>query len=297
MTPTISPPRYPTQSPIATFDTREWAGFEIRESEGIGQNATIVSVYPKDLITREFKHGGGLRRYPLAAAPPDGYSKLVLSPTWTTLIDTSEDAAQSGSIQYKKVLIPARGDKGYARLIIKDLAGDAYSAQSGFTIGVGVIAGDDPTDQELSALRNGQRKMWEWLVRMADQWYNSGQDSQRKRISHPHQEAWQFLGSPDPGKHPWTISSFSHSDTKSCPACGDVIKSVARVCRHCSKDLVEFYLSHPHVPVDPNDIVVGHDLQLARAQLQAHAQSTTIPFSPGQSLSPSQSSSKSPKKD
>jgi hypothetical protein len=227
-------------------------------------HTTICSVYPGDLTHRllHSPSGAGRTNYFIPAVPlddPSAYELLHVWDAWATTLDTastlassmdtdSTGAGESGK-KYQLSPVPSRT---IAYDLVRHWAGDAPGARVGLTIGVGTIAGDVPSEEELASLRGIQSAYFRFLVEQAHTYHAQGLT---KEITDYHRRALRWLGSEDA---PW-YPKIERSIMKQCPACDERIKSTAVVCQHCRTNLPEYYaaLGYKLHEVQALDAVVG----------------------------------------
>lgn len=124
-----------------------------------------------------------------------------------------------------------------AKSIITDLTSHDIGSPSGYQIGIDVIAGPEPTAEELARLQ-AQRDGWcLFLVRQADTYYNKPES--RWMITDTHKAAAEALDIGNSPDHPW-IRSIKPGDNKQCIACQEYIPSRALVCPKCQTNLMRF---------------------------------------------------------
>lgn len=124
-----------------------------------------------------------------------------------------------------------------AKAILNDLTGHDIGSPSGYNIGVDIIEGPEPTEEELNKLQE-QRDGWcLYLVNQADRYYNRNET--RWMITDTHKAAAEALNIGNSPDHPW-IRSIKPGDNKQCIACQEYIPMRALVCPKCQTNLVKF---------------------------------------------------------
>lgn len=193
---------------------------------------TICSIYPAAL-TKLINHNGRTR-YHIEAAPRGSYSTLTVYDTqqWCQSTDAGE-----GRHQMVPLPIPVR-------IVAEDLvatwAGDTLGKRSGFKPGIGIIAGEIPTPQELAHLRNQQSALFNWYITSAMGLHMKGQGNE---ITDIHRLAAREMLDKGAERLPWfPVTDFEA--VKRCVACDKQISATALRCDHCHQPLADWYLKY-----------------------------------------------------
>lgn len=193
-------------------------------------HVTICSIYPMQLGPERRPYGPkrdsgsmlfkipGVKR---TDAPP--YQLLSVPDCWQRQRDwiklpTDPDA-------YYPTLVDC---ESVARDLVNNWTTGLLAASEGGHPGVGVIAGDVPTEAELSELNGKQTRFFEALYYAGQK---LAQDNNWKNITELHRQAALYLQkSTEDAK--W-VKPFNPEDLKSCPACQSRIPTLAFICPVC----------------------------------------------------------------
>lgn len=115
-----------------------------------------------------------------------------------------------------------------ARDLVNNWTTGLLAASEGGHPGVGVIAGDVPTADELSELGRKQTSFFEALYYAGQK---LSQDNNWKNITELHRQAALYLQK-NSSDSPW-VKPFNPDDLKSCPACQSRISALAFICPIC----------------------------------------------------------------
>lgn len=195
---------------------------------------TICSVYPAPL-ERQMLLGyrGGMTTFKL---PPVPAGKFAVLPVTSGYVLNTADMGPDLPPEEVPRPLPALA---IAEELIREWAGDQPANASGGTIGVGIIAGNLPTEEELTQLRDGQVAHLKWIVSKAGDLYREGKQT---HIKQRHRQALEWLvGEPDEHEYPWYLR-YDPAKMKDCPACFTKIPRQATVCRQCNVNLPKHYL-------------------------------------------------------
>lgn len=123
-------------------------------------------------------------------------------------------------------------------------AGLSVAAEEGgkCALGVGIIAGDEPAEQEVERLMSQQALYFTALVRSADQhWLNGAY----LNIAGIHRTAAKWLELPR-DKHEWmgVIPQAQQQQRVGCLLCGEMIVKGAVKCRYCATDLLAYCIEN-----------------------------------------------------
>ena len=244
-------------------------------------HVTICSIYPQSLSKRV--NHNGVTVYSIAGAPRGSYALLHVYDTqqWVRRPHQTDNV-------WEMLPLPLP-----ARIVADDLvnswASDTLGARSGFRPGIAVIAGDEPTSQELAALRSTQSALFNWYITDAMGKHIKGEG---KEITDIHRLAAKEMLDKGAERLPW-FPVVDFEAVKNCPACGKQINQNALRCDHCTTMLPTFYMEFGIVP--EGDPVVADFIARIKAQRAAQTEKPiTITPPPGVSVSSAPGVSVSP---
>lgn len=193
---------------------------------------TICSIYPGALRKR-VRHNG-LTIYEIPAAVRGSFVTYQVYDTqeWCSRPDPT-----NGNQHWMPMPIPARV---VAEDLVATWAGDTLGKKSGFTPGITIIAGDQPTKAELKSLRDGQTALFDWYVKDAHGKHTRGQSNE---ITDVHRLAARELLDKGVERLPWYPNTM-FADVKDCVACGKQIEAKSKVCDKCQTNLVDWYTKY-----------------------------------------------------
>lgn len=199
---------------------------------------TICSIYPTALHKR-VRHNGATN-YRIEAAPRGSYATLAVYDTQEVIarIDPTD-----GTKAYLPMPIPARV---VAEDLVHSWADDTLGKRSGYSPGIAIIKGDEPTAEELQSLRDGQTALFQWYVMDANGKHIKGEG---KEITDIHRLAAKELLDKGAERLPW-FPKVDFALVKDCLACGKQIEARAKVCPDCGTNLVDWYIKYN---LDPKD--------------------------------------------
>lgn len=236
-------------TPVINFaSTRPIAPTTNRRSE-----IRICSVYP---VTKkaERKHSHLIQRangtfglalttvYVLEAAPRDSYSLLACFDGLYAQTTFSPDGPRENTITPANIPVEV-----IASDLFNTWASHTIAAKEGHGPGIGIIAGELPTADELAFLREKQRAFFEWLVQDGNDKYLRGET---KNITNIHRQAAHWLLGEAAQQLPW-YPKMEQRQVKDCPRCAKQILAAALGCEHCSLDLIDWYSKYTHLTADP----------------------------------------------
>jgi hypothetical protein len=201
----------------------------------------ICSVYPVERRAerRHKRH----TTYILPAAPRDSYSICRVFDTVELTTMWSEDGTSENRIMMSPIPVDV-----VANDLVYTWSGQTIAAQAGHGPGIGIIAAELPTDEELAKLREKQRQFFEWLVQDANDKHLTGR---QKDITGTHRSAAYWLRGEAAQQLPW-YPKEEHRAVKDCPRCARQILKNALGCEHCSLDLIDWYTKYPNLEPDPH---------------------------------------------
>ncbi len=215
---------------------------------------TICSIYPAAL-TKRVNHNG-VTYYKMQAAPRGSYCTLQVYDTqqWIKRPDPNTD---SNNWEFHPMPIPAQivGED-----LVNTWGGDTLGARSGFKPGIALIAGDDPTPEELASMRKAQNALFNWFINDAQGLHVKGQTNE---ITDIHRLSAREMLDKGAERLPW-IAPIDFAAVKGCPACGKQILDTALRCEHCTTMLPQFYMDFGIVP--DNDAAVAAFIEKIKKQ-------------------------------
>jgi hypothetical protein len=221
-------------------------GIPLETLQGI--SVTICSIVPDTKVSQGYYHGGRLRHYTIEGADPVlGYSTLALQNTYTRILNTqaSPEEISAGGMQYRAAPITA---DLFARDLVREWVGDHQANQTGGNLGMMIIKGSEPLEEELASLNKAREIFCRTLVTQADDYDRIGK---KEKIRDEHRKALKWLGSEDVSQHPWfrEIRKIFYIPN-GCPACGSDVPMTAFVCKGCHTNIAEYFHKR-HKEVDP----------------------------------------------
>lgn len=179
--------------------------------------------------------------YALEAAPRDGYSVLAVFDALQPMTGWSQDGPKENTLTPGHIPVD---------VVANDLV-NAWSSQTivskhGYKPGIGLIAGELPTEAELARLREQQRAFFEFLVQDANDKHLLGET---KNITNIHRSSAHWLLGEAAQQLAW-YPKMEQRSVKDCPRCAKQILSAALGCEHCSLDLVGWYERYTHLKPD-----------------------------------------------
>lgn len=217
-------------------------------------HVSIVSIWPAAL--RAERRHNGITTYQMAAAPRGSYSKLVVYDTQQMVPQPSERSAKP---EWSPRPIPAII---IAQDLVSTWGGDTLGARSGYRPGIGMIAGDNPTVEELAALRSTQNALFNWFITDANGKHMSGEGV---LISDTHRLAAKEMLDRGAERLAW-YPVVDFAAVKDCVACGKQINQNALRCDHCTTMLPDFYMKYEIVPA--NDPAVASFIERIKLQTE-----------------------------
>ena len=235
-------------------------------------HVSIISIWPAKLMAT--RRHNGITQYEMAAAPRGSYSKLVVYDTQAWQINVDESASMSN----RKTVQTLAPMPIPAIVVAQDLvnwwAGDTLGARSGFRPGIGMIAGEDPTPEELKSLRDTQNALFNWFITDAMGKHLQGLGIE---ISDTHRLAAKEMLDKGAERLPW-YPVVDFAAVKDCPACGKQINQNALRCEHCTTMLPQFYMDFGITP--ENDTAVADFIARIKVSKEKQAQETPRPTEP-----------------
>jgi len=194
---------------------------------------TIASVYPiecKAIRDYGFTRDGGMTEFVLPAAKKGEYTTLKICDMFQRIQDIDAMTA-SGRNANKEFFVE-----------VSTLAADLHThwavqrmgTGNGFRPGIMIIAGDEPTAEELASMNAIQKGYFEGLF-LEGQAYAEKHDF--KQINEIHRAAAVWLGL----DAKWVANiGEQHVGWKECTACFEKINALATICKVCRSPQPEF---------------------------------------------------------
>lgn len=179
--------------------------------------------------------------YIIEAAPRDGYSVLAVFDALQPMTGWSQDGPKENTITPGHIPVDV-----VASDLVNSWASQTIVSKDGYKPGIGIIAGELPTEAELAKLREQQRAFFEFLVQDANDKFLLGET---KNITNIHRNAAGWLLGDAAQQLAW-FPKMEHRQVKDCPRCAKQILSAALGCEHCSLDLVGWYERYAHLTPD-----------------------------------------------
>lgn len=190
-----------------------------------GSVVTLCSVYPLGLVAT--MNWAGITTYHLKPSPPEGCSLLRVGDSYQNIqnLINPEDYP----------VIPAPITAMQAAVSLKEhWVGNAIGAESGYTIGLDLVPGDEPTEEFVTNLRERQRRYFLYLIQKADAHFAR---QEFKMIGEPHFAAARWMGLDN--RQWYTIPH--QQQLSECVACNKRIPFGQLVCDHCGTNIPIFY--------------------------------------------------------
>jgi hypothetical protein len=198
---------------------------------------TLISVYPLEL-SLELRHEG-TKTYVMAAAPPDGYSQLVVDDTFASVKNFT-----SGQLYPAPVPAAAVADN-----LVNSWTKGRVGSADGLGPGVLVCAGTVPQPAEIAEAKARQTNYFRSLVNDADIKFTK---EGAVNITDDHRLAAKWMGVKD---RKWAQPMIPKSLVQ-CPACREEVYSEAILCKHCHTNIPEFLASQQSKQAEVEQISV-----------------------------------------
>ncbi len=198
-------------------------------------NANGTAPFPTHALTCDTE-------YVLEAAPRDGYSVLAVFDAMQPTIGWSQDGPKENTFTPGHIPVDV-----VANDLVNSWASQTIVSKDGYKPGIGIIAGELPTEAELNHLREQQRAFFEFLVQDANDKHLLGE---MKNITNIHRHSAHWLLGEAAQQLPW-YPKMEQRSVKDCPRCAKQILANALGCEHCSLDLVGWYERYTHLTPDP----------------------------------------------
>lgn len=182
----------------------------------------ILSVFPLEQFL-ELRHEG-IKRYVMPAAPKGAYSTLLVHDTYAWNRNWHDDAFSLFQAPISAGVVAAN--------LVQVWAQNQIGTEGGLGPGILICADLEPTEDEIAAANAKQEDYFRFLVNQADTFY--GQDN-LVAITGMHRLAAEWMGATREWRKP-----IEQVKLVACPACGEEIRNIAKVCRWCHTDLREF---------------------------------------------------------
>ena len=186
----------------------------------------IASVYPLECKAQRdygFTRSGGMTEFVLPAAKKGGYSTLKISDMFQRIQDVDAMTA-SGRQTNKDFFVEV---SSLAKDLYTHWAVQRIGTGNGFLPGIKIIAGEEPTAEELAEMNAMQKGYFEGLF-LEGQAYAEKHDF--RQINEIHRAAATWLGL----DAKWVANiGEQHKGWKECTACFEKINALATICKVC----------------------------------------------------------------
>lgn len=180
--------------------------------------------------------------YVLEAAPRDGYSLAAVFDALQPQTGWSPDGPRENTFFPGHIPVQV-----VATDLVNTWASQTIASKEGYKPGIGQIAGQIPTEDELTHLREQQRAFFEHLVQDANDKMLRGET---KNITNIHRHSAHWLLGEAAQQLSW-YPKMEQRSVKDCPRCARQILAAAKGCEHCALDLIDWYNRFPHLTPDP----------------------------------------------
>lgn len=216
----------------------------------------ICSIWPADLRQRMRNHRQ--KHFFLPAAPRGSYSLLYVHDDGEYSNRPRPDSPEDDWLFLPKPAIVI------ATSLVELWAKNTLGKPSGFYPGIGIIAGEDPTQQELAALRAGQSALFDWYITDGNGKHIRGDHTE---ITDIHRMAAKEMLDKGAARLPW-FHSIEFAAVKTCDACGDQINANAKVCPSCKENLIDWYMKYD-LSTDGDPVIAAAVSRIKLAQENA----------------------------
>lgn len=179
--------------------------------------------------------------YQIPAAPRDSYAILACFDAMALMTGWSPDGPKENTLTPGHIPVEVVSND-----LVNTWSAHTIAAQDGHGPGIGIIAGELPTDAELAHLRERQRAFFEWLIQDGNDKFLRGET---KNITNIHRQAAHWILGEAAQQLPW-YPKMERRIVKDCPRCAKQILAAALGCEHCSLDLIDWYEKHTHLKPD-----------------------------------------------
>ncbi len=224
--------------PIALEAVRRHNGMIPYQHPAVSRDGILVRTYNPEVLANTNRVPEGTKLFSDESRPSEatkGYALIRVCDTFTWARDFTQDKER-----FFPHPVPARD---VAEDLHRAWASDAIEADGNAGPGMTVIAGDEPTADELEFVREKQTTYFRRLVVDGHTMHSRGQ---LKDISDLHRAGATWMGA---NNLPW-LPKLEQVQMKPCPACANEIRAMAVVCQFCNQNLPDFYLKYGIVP-DP----------------------------------------------
>lgn len=231
--------------PLYLEQGRRHNGLMVYQHPPADKNSILVRTYNPEVLANTNRVPEHLKAFTDEVQPTEvnhGYSLIRVCDTFQWTRDFTQDSER---------FIPHPLNCG---IVADDLrtawASGGVLADGNAGPGMVVIAGAEPTTDELAGVRSKQTDYFRRLVNDGHAMFAKGL---LKDISDLHRAAAKWLGA---NNLPW-VPKIEQVELKKCPACDNDIRKNALRCQECMADLPDFYLKYGLVPDVNSDPVVA----------------------------------------
>jgi hypothetical protein len=252
--------------PLAMEQSRRHNGVITYSHPAVPKDSITVRTYNPEVLANTNYVPEHLKLYVDDSRPCEvntGYALIRFCDTFTWTRDYTQD---------REIFIP---HPITCQLVAKDLCtawgSDSIQADAGAGPGIMVIAGDEPTPEELFQVRTKQSTYFRRLINNAHTLFSQGN---LKDISDLHRHGAKWMGA---NNLPW-LPKLEQVEMKPCVGCGNEIRKQALRCEKCQLDLLDHYLKWNMLP-DPMVDPIVHET-LSRILASRKGNSRTPPPQP-----------------
>lgn len=231
--------------PLYLEQGRRHNGLIVYQHPPSDKNSVLVRTYNPEVLANTNRVPETLKAFHDETRPAEvnhGYTLIRVCDTFQWTRDFTQDSE-------RYIPHPLSAD-----IVAVDLqrawASDSVLADAAAGPGITVIAGSEPTAEELAAVREKQTNHFRRLVNDGHALFAKGLV---KDISDLHRAGAKWLGA---NNLPW-VPKIEQVELKKCPACDNDIRKNALRCQECNADLPDFYLKYGIVPDPLNDPIVS----------------------------------------
>lgn len=212
-----------------------------------GQTLTICSVFPRPMVAaRNYNPAvsGGRSIFRINAAPKGEYRTMTISDCWELI---QSDRSQIGAPAYDPRMVLVQD---IANCLLNEWAVNIAGTRSGQRPGIKVIAGPEPTEEELADLNAMQSAYFDGLI---NEGVAFAAQHDWRSIGGLHRDAARWRGvDQSEEKYKWVNALGEQSEKKECHWCAEKILARAKFCRYCQKEQpTADSAAPPPAPVQP----------------------------------------------
>lgn len=199
------------------------AGRRSMPMPGTSGSRLILSVFPMTQ-SQDLMHEG-IKRYTLDAAERNSYVTLLVEDTYAVCRNLHADG-----VEFYSAPVPA---SVVAQNLVKSWSTGLIGTTDDLGPGILVCKDLDVTDAEITTANGRQAEYFRFLINEADAKQLQGKANE---ITDIHRLAANWMGAHD---RAW-YKPIEHVEMVQCAACGEEIRSSAKICRWCHTHIGEF---------------------------------------------------------